>query len=53
MLFPVFLRSAKLPTYMTMIQFVDAREDDTAKVHAAAAQLASRLGPKTGKNEDD
>ena len=42
-LFPVFLRSAKLPTYMRMIQFVDVREDDTVKVHAAAAQLASRL----------
>jgi len=40
---PVYLRSASLPTYMKLIQFVDAREGDPAKLSKAAEEIASDL----------
>lgn len=38
-LFPIFLYSAHLPTYMKLIQFTDCREYDQAKLSAACAAI--------------
>jgi hypothetical protein len=40
---PIFLRDAPLPLYMRIIQYIDCREADPARVEAAARQLASAL----------
>ena len=39
-LMPLYLRSAGLPYYMQMIQYVDAREADRGLITAAASALA-------------
>jgi hypothetical protein len=38
-LFPIYLFNAALPTYMKMIQFVDCREGDRAKLQAASCSF--------------
>jgi hypothetical protein len=38
-LVPIYLYSAQLPTYMQLIQFIDCREGDAAKIKAACRRL--------------
>jgi TIR domain-containing protein len=42
-LFPLYLYSADLPTYMEVAQFVDCREGDRARISSACAQLVAAL----------
>jgi hypothetical protein len=42
-LFPILLRDAELPTYMKLINYVDCRINDQAKILAAAGQLVRKL----------
>ncbi len=44
-LFPIYLRTvAQLPLYMKMVQHVDCREADLARLAAAAAMIAANWG---------
>lgn len=40
---PVYLHSASLPTYMKLVQFIDAREGESSRLSEAAAQLVTTL----------
>ncbi len=42
-LIPIYLQSADLPTYMKLIQFMDCREQDRAKLAAACSSIAQTL----------
>jgi hypothetical protein len=42
-LVPVYLRSAQLPTYMKVTQWIDCREADVDKIGAAARQAETQL----------
>jgi hypothetical protein len=42
-LLPLYLRSADLPTYIQMVQWLDAREADPVALASAAETLAARL----------
>jgi TIR domain-containing protein len=42
-LFPIYIYSAQLPTYMKMLQYVDCREGDTNKLQGACGELLSVL----------
>jgi hypothetical protein len=40
---PIFLHTAALPTYMKMIQYIDCREADPARLAAACTQILAHL----------
>ncbi|MBC7821263.1 MAG: toll/interleukin-1 receptor domain-containing protein [Planctomycetaceae bacterium] len=40
---PIYLHTAPLPTYMKLVQFIDAREGDWSQLAKAAKQLAATL----------
>jgi hypothetical protein len=42
-LFPVYLESAPLPTYMCMYQWADCRERDMAKLSNVGSTIVSKL----------
>lgn len=42
-LLPVYLRSATLPTYMKLAQWIDCREAERAKIGQAAGEVARQL----------
>jgi hypothetical protein len=42
-LLPVYLRSAPLPTYMRLVQYIDAREGEAPHLTAAATELTRNL----------
>lgn len=42
-LLPVFLKSAQLPTYMRMTQYIDAREGDGEKIARTATELMKQI----------
>jgi len=42
---PLYLRSANLPTYMRLLQYVDSREADRSKIEQAAQVILDRLPP--------
>ena len=42
-LLPVYLRSATLPSYMEIIQYIDAREADRGRIAQAADALRQAL----------
>ena len=42
-LFPMLVREAKLPTYMSMLNYADCTVSDKAKIKAAASEIAARL----------
>jgi hypothetical protein len=43
LLFPIYVASADLPTYMLFKQYVDCRDDDGSKLEAAARRLVASL----------
>lgn len=43
-LLPIYLYSANLPSYMKLIQFIDCREGDHARMNAACSDILARLG---------
>jgi hypothetical protein len=43
-LYPIYLYSARLPTYLLAKQYVDCLEADPEKLRRAAADLAARIG---------
>lgn len=51
-LFPLYLFSAKLPTYMKYRLYLDCREGDSGKIHDASRQLLKLLGPLTDADPD-
>jgi hypothetical protein len=42
-IFPLLIRDAELPVYMRMLNYIDCRISDKAKIASAAGELASRL----------
>ena len=42
-LLPVYLRSADLPTYMKLVQYIDCREADRDKMREACRQILAQL----------
>jgi hypothetical protein len=44
LIFPVYLYSADLPTYMRYRNYIDCREGDLKKIEAASTQLLKALG---------
>jgi TIR domain len=45
LIFPLLISDAELPTYMRMLNYVDCRVKDKAKIASAATVLASTLRP--------
>ena len=43
-LFPIYLRSAAIPSYMRLVQYSDCREADGGRVRAACEQFLSTVG---------
>ena len=42
-LLPIYLETAALPTYMKVIQYIDCRESDRAKLRQAGAAIVAQL----------
>jgi hypothetical protein len=42
-LLPLYIQTANLPLYMQLLQYIDCRENDRAKIRAACRQLLQRL----------
>jgi TIR domain. len=42
-LYPIYLQTAPLPTYMRLVQYTDCREADAAKIRSAAAAFLRSL----------
>ncbi|MFN0242291.1 MAG: TIR domain-containing protein [Planctomycetota bacterium] len=47
LLTPIYLASAKLPTYMQLVQWIDCRESDTAKLRGAVDRLGQQRGERS------
>jgi 8-oxo-dGTP pyrophosphatase MutT (NUDIX family) len=48
-LLPIYLESASLPTVMKLVQYMDCRERDHARLRRAAAQIAGQLEGRRGE----
>lgn len=46
LLAPIYLASAKLPTYMQLVQWIDCRESDTAKLRGAVERIDRQRGDR-------
>jgi hypothetical protein len=42
-LVPVFLRNAALPSFMRLVNYIDCRESDQAKLRDAAARILAEV----------